>query len=429
MLEVPLFLKESICRAGISRGLAVSTSNVKCAERREEFQNCVKQERMRSVQRPANAVLVEIDDALPALVPGGDRLEAGAAQRQHDRHGDGPPVVSLADLQVHEARWAQRVPALVERRALIPGQVVLRLDEERMVGQVRVGVQLCLAGFCRGDEPIAVVGRQRRVVEVAGADLGVVPWRDPHGKPLNVSVQRISEPGEHSHARHEHRGPRDQHDGNGDNREREPADRAHAGHAHGRCRPYERPHVPPYAEYPVREPLAPVVVISHRRPLHPGQFWHIGRPKGRRLRARFYNGGGGWPDRSGFLRVTATTTSSAASGATSAMKSPTTRMPRATRAAVNPTIMIATVVSGQSWRKSGEAAAGTASAGLATAVTALVSRRSAMPSRSRTETIRVPGWAATSSRSSGCAGSAAWDTAPPPAAHATTRWPSERRTR
>jgi len=35
---------------------------------------------------------------------------------------------------------------------------------------------------------------------------------------------------------------------------------------------------------------------------------------------------------------------------------------------VNPTIMIATVVSGQSWRKSGEAAAGTASAGLATAV-------------------------------------------------------------
>src|SRR5215469_12136138 len=129
------------------------------------------------------------------------------------------------------------------------------------------------------------------------------------------------------------------------------------------------------------------------------------------------------------LRVVATMASTAVSGATRAMKSPTGRLPSAARAAVNPTTRTATVISDQSWRNSRAPIAGATISGFATAETVLVSRRSDRPSRSRTDTVRFPGLSATSSRSSGLAGSEDWDTAPPPAAHATTCWALVCRTR
>jgi hypothetical protein len=110
------------------------------------------------------------------------------------------------------------------------------------------------------------------------------------------------------------------------------------------------------------------------------------------------------------------------------MKSLTGMLPTAVRAAVNPTTRTATVISGHSCSSTRDATAGTVVSGFGTAVTALVSRRSARPSRSRTETVRLPGRSATSSRSSGWTGSAAWDTVPPPAVQETTCWAPVRRT-
>ena len=67
--------------------------------------------------------------------------------------------------------------------------------------------------------------------------------------------------------------------------------------------------------------------------------------------------------------------------------------------------------------------------GNGTAVTGLVPRRSVIPSRTRTMSVRSPGWSAIKSSSSGWAGSGDCETAPPPAAHATTLRLPEGRTR
>src|SRR5262249_3259521 len=103
-------------------------------------------------------------------------------------------------------------------------------------------------------------------------------------------------------------------------------------------------------------------------------------------------------------RVTARTPSRAASGATSAMKSAELRLPRASRAAANPMIRTATTTSPHQFRSARIVGAG-GGVMSGTAVTDLVPRRSAIPSRTRTLTIRSPGWSAIRSSSPGWAGS------------------------
>ena len=135
------------------------------------------------------------------------------------------------------------------------------------------------------------------------------------------------------------------------------------------------------------------------------------------------------PGASPVPRAAATTPSSAASGATSAMKSAEVRLPRAASAPANPTINTATATSPHPCKNSRSVKGGAGAVTSATAVTGLVARRSAMPSRARTMTVRLPGRSAIRSSSSGWAGSGDCDTEPPPTAHDTTLQLPEGRTR
>jgi len=72
------------------------------------------------------------------------------------------------------------------------------------------------------------------------------------------------------------------------------------------------------------------------------------------------------------------------------MKSAEVRLPRASSAAANPAISIATTTRPQPLRNSRRVNGG-AGVMSGTAVTALVPRRSVMPSRTRTMTVRLPG--------------------------------------
>src|SRR5947209_6343484 len=90
------------------------------------------------------------------------------------------------------------------------------------------------------------------------------------------------------------------------------------------------------------------------------------------------------------LRTTATTLSSAASGETRAMKSEEDRLPSASRDAAKPVISTATATSPHPFRNSRSVNGGGAITS-GTAVTALVPRRSVIPSRTRTMIVRLPG--------------------------------------
>jgi hypothetical protein len=102
------------------------------------------------------------------------------------------------------------------------------------------------------------------------------------------------------------------------------------------------------------------------------------------------------------------------------MKSADVKLPRATRAPANPITRIAITARDQPCRNSRSVKGGAGGGTSAAAMTVFVARRSARPLRTRTMTVRLPGWSAISSSSSGWSGSGDCDTAPPPTAHDTT---------
>ena len=93
--------------------------------------------------------------------------------------------------------------------------------------------------------------------------------------------------------------------------------------------------------------------------------------------------------------------SSAISGTASAMKSDEVKLPSATSAPASPITRTATTTSDHPCRNSRSVKGGAGSGTSASAVTVLVARRSASPFRTRTMTVRLPGWSAIRSSSSG----------------------------
>ena len=92
------------------------------------------------------------------------------------------------------------------------------------------------------------------------------------------------------------------------------------------------------------------------------------------------------------------------------MKSADVKLPRVTRAPASPMTRTATTTSGHPCRNSCRVKGGAGTVTPASAAITLVARRSASPLRTRTITVRSPGWSAVSSSSSGWAGSGACDT-------------------
>src|SRR5262249_30740836 len=152
-------------------------------------------------------LIIEINDVNAVLVLPGDRTVPLRGQRQHDGNGNRAPLIAFEHLEVHKAAGAQAIPALVEQVTLVPGQVVLRLDEKRVMGQVYVGVELRPGGVGWVHQPVALVGNDRGVVEVPGADLRVVPRGYPHEESLDIAFKTITDAGDHPQPSYENPQP------------------------------------------------------------------------------------------------------------------------------------------------------------------------------------------------------------------------------